>query len=74
MLEICRQIESISGEKERLKFALGLSQKGIVLDPLLCIMSDINFIHYYKLFKTVNARKTRLLKELEVNFHDINIY
>lgn len=73
MLEICKQIESIPDEKERLKYALGLSQKGIVLCPLLCVMSSIPFSHYYKLFKVSNARKTRLIKELEDNFQYINI-
>lgn len=72
MLEICKQIESISDEKDRLKFAIGLSQKGIVLDPLLCTMSSINFNHYYKLFKTINARKAKLIKELEANFQYVN--
>lgn len=73
MLEVCKQLEQISDEKERLKFALSLSQNGIVLDPLLCAMSSINFNHYYRLFKAINARKTRLMKELEANFQYVNI-
>lgn len=73
MLEVCKQLEQISDEKERLKFALSLSQNGIVLDPLLCVMSSINFLHYYHLFRIINARKTRLMKELETNFQYVNI-
>jgi len=73
MLEICKQIDSIPDKKERLKFALGLSQKGIVLCPVLCVMSGVNYNHYYKLFKVINSKKTRLLRELENNFIDMNL-
>lgn len=73
-MQVYKQIQIYSDdEKERLKFALTLSQKGIVLDPLLCIMSNIQFKHYYKLFKAINGKKTRLIKELEANFTDINL-
>lgn len=73
-MQVYKQIHLYSDdEKERLKFALGLSQKGIVLCPLLCVMSGINYNHYYKLFKAVNGKKTRLIRELENNFIDINL-
>lgn len=73
MLEIYEQIKSIDNERERLKFAVILSEKGIVLDPLLCVLNDINWTVYYKLFKEVNSKKTRLINELEDNFQYINI-
>lgn len=73
MLEIYEQIKSIDNERERLKFAVILSEKGIVLDPLLCVLNDINWTFYYKLFKEVNSKKTRLINELEDNFQYINI-
>ncbi|MFL0166742.1 hypothetical protein [Candidatus Clostridium helianthi] len=73
MLEIYEQIKSIDNERERLKFAVILSEKGIVLDPLLCVLNDINWTFYYKLFKEVNRKKARLINELEDNFQYINI-
>lgn len=74
MLEIYKKIENYSdNERERLKYALTLSQNGIVLCPVSCIISGINYKHYYKLFKAIDGRKTRLIRELENNFIDMNL-
>lgn len=66
-------LESGVSTKERTKFALSLSAKGIVICPVICILSDINPKVYYSIFKKINQGKLRNLKELENNFIGLNI-